>query len=239
MTRRAACFVRPMTDQGWRDCTDSYCMLRHLEQSCHSLRRLQLAACACCRLVWGLLPDRRCRRAVRFAEWRAQGRASQKEIADALEDAREAAEEADTRPASEAAQAALRTLAGPPFAEVARHVSWLLAWRRTLAIPGPVKWEQVWTASSQAAEKRLCSLLHRFFPSPSPLPGSPAWLAWECGPVVGLTRTIASGRRELLPILADALEEAGCESNEVLAHLRRPDGHAHGCWLVRLVLGEA
>jgi hypothetical protein len=213
-------------------------MLRHLEQSCHSICRLQLAACACCRLVWGLLPDRRCRRAVRFAEWRAQGIASQKEIADALEDAMEAADEADTRPGSEAAQAALRTLAGPPFVEVARHVSWLLAWQRTLAMAGPMKWEQVWTASYQGAEKRLCSLLRRFFPSPSPLPGSPAWLAWECGPVVGLTRTIASGRRELLPILADALEEAGCQSEEVLAHLRRPDGHAEDCWLVRLVLGE-
>jgi hypothetical protein len=114
MTRRPACLVRAMTSQAWQDGTDSYQMLRHLEQSCHSIRRLQLVACACCRLVWGLFLDRRCRRAVRVAEWRAQGRASQKELDDALEDAMEAAEEADTRPGSEAAQAALRTLVGPP-----------------------------------------------------------------------------------------------------------------------------
>jgi hypothetical protein len=41
-----------------------------------------------------------------------------------------------------------------------------------------------------------------------------------------------------LPILADALEEGGCDSPDVLLHLRRPGLHARGCWVVDLVLGK-
>jgi len=41
-----------------------------------------------------------------------------------------------------------------------------------------------------------------------------------------------------LPILADALEEAGCDDVDVLAHLRGPGPHARGCWALDLVLGR-
>jgi hypothetical protein len=41
-----------------------------------------------------------------------------------------------------------------------------------------------------------------------------------------------------LPILADALEEAGCTSPEILAHCRGPGPHVRGCRVVDLVLGK-
>jgi hypothetical protein len=41
-----------------------------------------------------------------------------------------------------------------------------------------------------------------------------------------------------LPILADALEEAGCNRAEVLDHCRTPGTHVRGCWVVDLVLGK-
>ncbi len=41
-----------------------------------------------------------------------------------------------------------------------------------------------------------------------------------------------------LPILADALEDAGCDSSDLLAHLRGPGPHARGCWALDLVLGR-
>jgi hypothetical protein len=41
-----------------------------------------------------------------------------------------------------------------------------------------------------------------------------------------------------MPILADALEEAGCENAEVLAHCREPGPHARGCWVPDGVLGK-
>ena len=54
-----------------------------------------------------------------------------------------------------------------------------------------------------------------------------------------LARTIYDDRRfDLLPILADALEEAGCGDAEILAHCRGPGPHVRGCWAVDLVLGK-
>ena len=41
-----------------------------------------------------------------------------------------------------------------------------------------------------------------------------------------------------MPILADALEEAGCTSADILEHCRRPETHVRGCWVVDLVLGK-
>jgi hypothetical protein len=52
--------------------------------------------------------------------------------------------------------------------------------------------------------------------------------------------SIADGGRALdrLPILADALEEAGCTDADILAHCRGPGPHVRGCWVVDLLLGK-
>jgi hypothetical protein len=39
-----------------------------------------------------------------------------------------------------------------------------------------------------------------------------------------------------LPILADALEDAGCDDGDLLAHLRGDGPHVRGCWALDLVL---
>jgi hypothetical protein len=39
-----------------------------------------------------------------------------------------------------------------------------------------------------------------------------------------------------MPILADALEEAGCDNQDILSHCREPGEHVRGCWVVDLVL---
>jgi hypothetical protein len=41
-----------------------------------------------------------------------------------------------------------------------------------------------------------------------------------------------------LPILADALEDAGCDNADMLNHCRQPGEHVRGCWVVDLVLGK-
>ncbi len=53
--------------------------------------------------------------------------------------------------------------------------------------------------------------------------------------------TLMCGEREFsgMPILADALMDAGCSNDEVLSHCRGPNDHARGCWVVDLVLGRA
>ena len=42
----------------------------------------------------------------------------------------------------------------------------------------------------------------------------------------------------LLPILADALQDAGCDRQDLLTHLRHPGPHLRWCWALALVLGD-
>jgi hypothetical protein len=54
-----------------------------------------------------------------------------------------------------------------------------------------------------------------------------------------VAEAIYAGRRfEELPVLADAVEEAGCTNGELLQHLRGPGPHALGCWTLDLVLAK-
>jgi hypothetical protein len=72
-----------------------------------------------------------------------------------------------------------------------------------------------------------------------PVRVEPAWLKWNDGVVVKMGKAIDdAGRYADLPILADALEDAGCDNADLLSHCRTPGGHAAGCWAVDLLLGK-
>ena len=63
--------------------------------------------------------------------------------------------------------------------------------------------------------------------------------AWRSETVVGLAAGIdTDGAYERLPILADALQEAGCEDEQVLTHARGPGPHVRGCWLIDMILSR-
>ena len=69
---------------------------------------------------------------------------------------------------------------------------------------------------------------------------NPDWLAWNERLVHRIAQAIYDERTfNHMPILADALEEAGCDHAGILAHCRQPGGHARGCWVVDLLLGNA
>ena len=60
----------------------------------------------------------------------------------------------------------------------------------------------------------------------------------SAGAVEGLAREIYRRHHfAALPVLGDALEEAGCSEQAVLDHCRDPGPHARGCWVVDLLLG--
>ena len=57
--------------------------------------------------------------------------------------------------------------------------------------------------------------------------------------VINLAQAIYDDRAfDRMPILADALEDAGCDNADILAHCRQPGEHFRGCWVVDLVLGK-
>jgi hypothetical protein len=62
---------------------------------------------------------------------------------------------------------------------------------------------------------------------------------WRTPQALALARTAYEERRfEELPLLADALEEAGCTDEAILAHCRGLGPHVRGCWVVDLVLAR-
>jgi hypothetical protein len=64
---------------------------------------------------------------------------------------------------------------------------------------------------------------------------------WRTDTVLALARTMYESRDfSAMPILADALQDAGCDNLDILAHCRDTAlTHVRGCWVVDLVLGKA
>jgi hypothetical protein len=61
--------------------------------------------------------------------------------------------------------------------------------------------------------------------------------AWRTPTVLALAKHVdESGDFSIMPILADALQDAGCEDEQLLGHCRGPGPHARGCWAVDLLL---
>jgi hypothetical protein len=92
-------------------------------------------------------------------------------------------------------------------------------------------------ADPMAETTALADLLRCVFGNPfRPLAFDPAW---RTPTAVALAEATYAARDFAgLPVLADALEDAGCDAAELLAHLRGPGPHARGCWALDAVLGK-
>jgi hypothetical protein len=86
-------------------------------------------------------------------------------------------------------------------------------------------------------EAAQAALLRDIFGNPfRPVSVEPTWLS---STVTALATGIYADRAfDRMPILADALEEAGCDNIDVLNHCRGPGPHVLGCWVVDLLLGK-
>jgi hypothetical protein len=233
-----------MTEAEWLDGSTVFMMLYHLRgnfrvtQTRAGRRRVRLFACACARSAWHLLEDPRSRRVVEVAEAFAGGLAPLKE----LTRARVAAEavfpkgyyrDDDPLLPRRCAHAAALFAADPEIWQTtfaATQSVYALDGRRYHGDIPRLSW------------RPLVRLLHEIFGNPfRPVAlGTPDWLAWNRGTVPALARTITTeGTFGELPVLLDALEEAGCDQAEVLAHLRGPGPHVRGCWALDLLAGLA
>lgn len=201
-----------LEEEEWAAGTDAMEMLRQVYE-CASPRKMRLFFCACFRQHFPGLENERSRLAIEVAERHADGRATNEELRLAHAAAREASKE------------------------------WVETWEQ----PRAALWatyQEVWTAAfnvSRHTEAELqCRLLRELF-GPSvyrPVLLHPAWLSWNGGTVHSIAQGIYDDRAfDRLPILADALEEAGCDNADILAHCREPGIHCRGCWVVDAVLG--
>jgi hypothetical protein len=93
---------------------------------------------------------------------------------------------------------------------------------------------------SREETQNCCWLLREIFGDRGGLLVSPMWEeAWRTETAVALARHIYESRDfSAMPILADALQDAGCDNVDVLGHCRGPGPHLRGCWVVDTVLGK-
>jgi hypothetical protein len=185
-------------------------------------RQARLFACACCRLFWDQLTHPHYRHAVEVAERFADGRADENEVRLALDRAVSPPPpgDNDTHPFIGAARESLS-----PRPRLTAIVHWIV--RRSRG------------HSDDAA--RIIAAFRDVVPNPfrTPAPLTAAVLAWNGGQVANLADGIYRQRDfEALPVLADALEEAGCTDQALLNHCRSAGGHVLGCWVVDQVLAK-
>jgi hypothetical protein len=255
-----------MTEVEWLEGTDPAALLVELVQGRGraSERKLRLYACSVVRRVWHLLPERS-RQAVEVSERFADEPRLVLDLLDAQQEAEEAlrtawrlADEArlaydahliDDAPGNEGADlcaedgyqaydALAFALDARSAAQIAiRVTAYRLDFRDLLdllprvrrLVPGP------------AGTAAQCRLLREIVGNPfRPVRVNPAWLCWGDGIVRQLAWGVyEEGVFERLPILGDALEEAGCTDRSLLDHCREPGPHVRGCWIVDLVLDKS
>jgi hypothetical protein len=126
-----------------------------------------------------------------------------------------------------------------------------------LATCGPTAWHAAYNAMREAAQaanvadpdscdpaelQHQADLLRCLFgthPFQRKLIDS-TWLDWDVGTVVQIARAVhEQDAFDRMPILGDALEEAGCTDLDILGHCRGVGPHIRGCWVVNLILGQS
>ena len=92
---------------------------------------------------------------------------------------------------------------------------------------------------AKEANALICDVIRDIFGNPfRPVAIDPAWRTTTA---VAIGKGMYDSRDfSAMPILADALQDAGCDNDDVLAHCRAENGiHVRGCWVVDLVLGKS
>lgn len=220
-----------MFEERWISCEEPEMMLRYMLGKTGD-RKFRLFACACVRRIWPLLQDERSQAAVQAAEEYADRPLGHTWLARVRAGAREAGRWLDAANRGEADEHRAMMWAARAAESTVQDTGWDVACNAAQAALRACN-------GSASQERRVqCQLIRDAFGNPfRPLALNPAWLRWQDGCVRMMARAIYEERRfEEMPILADALEEAGCDDEEILWHCRVEEHHARGCWLLDAIL---
>jgi hypothetical protein len=227
-----------MTDLEWLQCADPELMIAFLLKKRN--RKMRLAAIASCRLFSDSLLDKRSEQALEVAERFADHRAT----------------EAEREAARDNAWAVVVAMGE--------------AYHGAVEAPGPTSEEDesfddahdvaraVWYAVSDEPEQAISALpsvrlevyfshiatiLRDVYAPTTRMAFNPCWLT---STVTDLANIIYEERKfDLMPVLADALEDGGCTDAHILEHCRLANDHYRlglhwrGCWVLDLLLGRS
>jgi len=217
-----------MTEEEWLACAEPEPMLEFVKAAATD-RKLRLFGVACCRRIWSLMPNRKCKAAVDRAESYAEGCCASHPLQEASENV-------------SVGMLALRSEAAEYAATAAAWVASRDNLERTAeaaaASHGVAISLDDWTAEKRLEQVQQAIIFRDIFGNPfRPVMFN---VTWRTSDALLLAQGIYEERAfDRLPILADALQDAGCASEDLLGHLRDPHAtHARGCWALDLVLGK-
>jgi len=198
--------------------------LRYSMRTPGSLRRLRLLACGCCRAIRDPRIVEFCLPNIEVAERFADGLATADEL--------QAARDTTYFTSDCGARDAVRVVEADAF----EAVRWVL--ESCEAIDASAYWVWQFKKYRECRDRYNRFVVDVFYP----------WLTravpfdanWKTSTAVALAKQMYDSRDfSAMPILADALQDAGCENGDVLDHCRGPGPHVRGCWVVDLVLGKS
>jgi hypothetical protein len=211
-----------MTEAEWKAATSPDELIPHLGEK-RSRRKSRLLACACCRRMGEFIPAE-FREMLATAEKYADRQAKKSELPSHIKKFRHL-----DRAAGAVALVAHKHGSVESLRMAMAHARWVLAangrgrhFGEPLAAEGAVQ----------------ADLLRDIFGNPfRHVALSPEWLTSD---VLALATGIYEERAfDRMPILADALMDAGCDNDDILNHCRQPSEHIRGCWVVDLMLGKS
>jgi len=220
-----------MTEEEWLTSRDIHTLVE-FQYSQKRSRQLRLFGCGCCRYFGAWNRVERMKQALIRAERFADGELSESTMEKWSREAWAAFQEART--AKTISPEAEMYLAIRDVTMPSRYSGYTDAWRGFWIHATEFELD-----SKDEAISILLALLRDIFGNPfRPVTFDPAWRT-------DTSAALAKGMYEsrdfsAMPILADALQDAGCGNEEVLNHCRdEKQVHVRGCWVVDLVLGKA
>lgn len=193
-------------------------------------RKLRLFVCACARRVWALIPAEH-REAIELGELLSDGENVAKRVAALKATDREG--RLSQRHAAAAALACVGTNIWHAAVTGADAAAMASAWARQESKEDM----KTYRRDKEAEEREQAALLREIVPNP--FRAAKLDRNWLTSDVVALARGIYKEQAfDGLPMLADALQDANCDDEDVLGHCRSDGQHVRGCWVVDRVLGN-
>jgi hypothetical protein len=220
-----------MTEEEWLGATDpSDMLIMGFLLGKLSDRKYGLFAAACCRAIWQDIPNETCRNGILVAERHTDGFASLEELRNAQ-------------------ALTLNSFQNEENCSDNVYTAWLAVLHASYAVQRITIWDAAFATAlfvSKVVDRHrptyspryaICLIAFDIFGNPfRPVTFNPSWLTPT---VVALASGIyAEMAFDRMPILADALQDAGCDNEDILSHCRQQRKHVRGCWVVDLVLGK-
>ena len=225
-----------MDSESWEQSRNIQKMIRAIDPQEYD-RKLRLFAVACCRRIWDQINDVSAKRLVELTEQFADDTVGREMLAAAWS-------EAPFYPSAESAvkqAAAVGCASWQASADCFRRAAYEAEEATADAINEPDSPDVRFKKFERRGRERAAQLrlLRDIVGNPfRPVAFAPAW---RTDTAVLLARQMYDARDfGAMPILADALQDAGCDSDAILNHCRdTAQVHVRGCWAVDLVLGKS